>query len=237
MRRSQSDGGFWNDCPCVLALTCIHDIVLVIDGQNLRPIESHLNQCLVLLRKPESVNFLVLSHEVGPLDPEREFFRGMALNPYNGVFLYVDPELTFKQVFVFPLGHCLGDEATIWTNLLFTQQIQGIVVSRNRAVMMFFSGCRLDLTFYQRIQRQAPDQARPSFGIDCECLLVWREKLHPSDFLSVHLSFEINDLISPQDAIVVQGRPALLVMRGKFGKHSAFCDSWPQRLDGRLQVR
>jgi hypothetical protein len=31
----QSDGGFRNDCPCVLALTCIHDIVPVFDGENL----------------------------------------------------------------------------------------------------------------------------------------------------------------------------------------------------------
>jgi hypothetical protein len=45
--------------------------------------------------------------------------------------------------------------------------------------------------------------------------------------------FEINDLISPQDAIVVQGRAALLVMRGKFGKHLAFRDFWPQRLERR----
>jgi hypothetical protein len=32
----------------------------------------------------------------------------------------------------------------------------------------------------------------------------------------MHLAFEINDLISPQHAIVVQDRPASLVMRGKF---------------------
>jgi hypothetical protein len=121
MRRSQSDGGFWNDCPRLFALTYIHDVVPVIDGQNLFPIQPYLNQCLVLLRKPEPINFLALPYEVGALDPERQFFRGMAFNPYHGVVLYVDPKLTLKQVFVFPLGHPLGDEATIRTHLLFAQ--------------------------------------------------------------------------------------------------------------------
>jgi len=170
VRRSQSDGGVRNDCPRILALICIHDIVPVIDAQNLLPIEPYLNQCLVLLRKPESINFLVLPHEVGPLDPEGEFFRGMALYPYDGVVLYVDPKLTFKQVFVFPLGHRLGDEATIWANLLFTQQIQKIIVTGNGAVMVLFSGCRLDLAINQRIQGHMSDQSRARLGSDCKGL-------------------------------------------------------------------
>src|SRR5580700_3243040 len=92
--------------------------------------------------------------------------------------------------------------------------------------MMFFSSGCLDLAFDQRVQRHAPDHTRPSFRINCECLLVRREKLHTSDFLGVHLAFGINDLISPQDAIVAQGRPALLVMRSKFSEHLAF--SYPR---------
>src|ERR1700693_559938 len=92
--------------------------------------------------------------------------------------------------------------------------------------MMFFAGCRLDLAFYERVQRHVPDYTRPSFGINRECLLVRCEKLHTSDFLGVHLAFDINDLISPQDAIVVQGRPASLVMRGKFCEYLAF--SYPR---------
>src|ERR1700680_2655493 len=97
--------------------------------------------------------------------------------------------------------------------------------------MVFFAGCRLDLASYQRIQRHVPDQTRPSFGINCECLPVRREKVHTSDFLGMHLAFEINDLISPQDAIVVQGQPALLVMRGKFCEYLAFSYPRPQWLN------
>jgi hypothetical protein len=41
MRRSQGDGGLGNDYPRLFALTCIHHVVPVFDGQNLlRPVES-----------------------------------------------------------------------------------------------------------------------------------------------------------------------------------------------------
>jgi hypothetical protein len=43
VRRSQSDGGFWNNCPRFIAPKCIHDVVPVIDGQNLLTIQPHLN--------------------------------------------------------------------------------------------------------------------------------------------------------------------------------------------------
>src|SRR5580704_15415574 len=105
MRRSRSDGGFWNDCPRFLALNRIHHVVPVIDGQNLVSIEPYLDKCLVLLRKPELIDFLVLPYEVSALDRERQLFRRMALNPYHGVVVYVDPKLTLKQVFVFAPGH------------------------------------------------------------------------------------------------------------------------------------
>jgi hypothetical protein len=141
MRRSQSDVGFWNDCARLFGLACIHDVFPVINGQNLLPIQPYLNQCLVFLRKPEPINFLVLPYKVSALDPERQLFRGMAFNPHHRVILYINPKLAFKQILVFPLRPDLGDEATIRTHLLFTQQIQGIVVSGNGAVMMFF--CRL----------------------------------------------------------------------------------------------
>ena len=122
-RRSQSDGGFWNDCPRVLALTCIHDIFPVIDGQNFLPIQPYRNKCLVLLRKPEPINFLVLPCEVSALDPERHFFlrdgfRSATLsNPLH-------QSKASSQT-----NTCLSawdgpqSEATIRTHLLFTQEV------------------------------------------------------------------------------------------------------------------
>ena len=56
MRRSQSYVGFWNDYALLSGLARIHAVVPVIDGQNLLSIQSHLNECLVLLRKPEPIN-------------------------------------------------------------------------------------------------------------------------------------------------------------------------------------
>src|ERR1700675_5088803 len=104
--RSLPDGG-----PCICALTCIHDVVPVIDGQNLLPIQPYLDECLVLLRKPEPINFLVLPYEVSALDPEGQFLRGMAFDPHHRIVVCINPEFSLKQVFVLPLGPSLGNEA------------------------------------------------------------------------------------------------------------------------------
>src|SRR6202140_5179901 len=103
--------------------------------------------------------------------------------------------------------------------------------------MTFFAGCRFDLAFYQRVQRHISNPAWARPGSDRECFFVRREKLHVSDFLGVHLAFEINDLISPQDAIVVTSRPAFLVMRGKFCEYLAFSYPRPQWLNNPGQPR
>src|ERR1700758_4744635 len=73
---NRNNGGFWNDCLRLFARTCIHDVVPVIDGENLLPIQPYFYQGLVLLWKPEPINFLVLPYEVGALNPERQFLRG-----------------------------------------------------------------------------------------------------------------------------------------------------------------
>src|ERR1700758_4402347 len=103
--------------------------------------------------------------------------------------------------------------------------------------MMLFAGGGFYLAINQRIQRHMPDQSRARLRRDGEGLFVGREKLHAPDLLGMHLSLEINDLISSQDGIVVQAGAALLVMGSEFGKHLAFCDSRAQRLDVRLKIR
>src|ERR1700756_3012842 len=100
--------------------------------------------------------------------------------------------------------------------------------------MLFAGG--FDLAIDQSIQRHMPDQSRARLGRDRKGLFVGREKLHASDLLGMHLSLEINDLISSQDGVVVQAGPALLVMGSEFGKHLAFCDPRAQRLDVRLKI-
>src|SRR5260370_25198166 len=101
---------------------------------------------------------------------------------------------------------------------------------------MLLAGGGFDLAINQRIQRHMPDQSRARLGGDWKGLFVGREKLHASDFLSMHISLEINDLISSQDGVLVQSGLSLLVMGSEFGKQLAFCNSRPQRLYARLQV-
>jgi hypothetical protein len=48
----------------------VHGVILVVDRQNLLAIESYLDKRLVSLWKPESVDLLVLPHEVSSFDPE-----------------------------------------------------------------------------------------------------------------------------------------------------------------------
>jgi hypothetical protein len=56
----------------------VHDVILVVDSQNVLAIESYLDKGLVSFWKPESADLLVLPHEVGSFYPERKFLRGMA---------------------------------------------------------------------------------------------------------------------------------------------------------------
>src|ERR1700726_2127260 len=100
--------------------------------------------------------------------------------------------------------------------------------------MMLFAGGGFDLAINQRIQGHMPDQSRARLGGDGKVLFVGRRKLHASDFLSMQLSLEIDDLISSQDGVVLQSGLTLLVMGGEFGTDLAFCDSRPHRLDARL---
>lgn len=48
----------------------VHGVILVVDRQNFLAIESYLDKRLVSLWKPESVDLLVLPHEVSSFDPE-----------------------------------------------------------------------------------------------------------------------------------------------------------------------
>src|ERR1700745_2963899 len=98
----------------------IHDIVLVFDTQDFLSKKSDLDKRLISFGKPKTINVLILSYEVGPLDPEREFLGGMPFDSNNGVVARVDSEFSFKQIFVFTLGRRLGDEAVVRANLLFT---------------------------------------------------------------------------------------------------------------------
>src|SRR6266446_4589489 len=108
--RSLPDGG-----PCICALGCVHHIVPVFDLQDFLPVQPYLNKRLVLFWEPEAINFLVLPYKVCVLDPEGEFLRRMSFDPHHGVVVHVNPDSTFKQILIFPLGYSFGDETAVRT--------------------------------------------------------------------------------------------------------------------------
>src|ERR1700690_3741503 len=155
-----SDRSLPNGGPCICALVCINDIVSVFDVEEFLSVQPYLNQRLVFFWEPEAINFLILPHKVCALDPEGKFLRRMTFDPHHGIVVHINPDSTFKQILINPLGYSVGDETAVRTYLLFAQKFQGIVVGGNSAVMMFFGGSGFDLATDQRIQRHMPDQSR-----------------------------------------------------------------------------
>ena len=59
------------------------------DGQNLFAIEADLDMRLILLGKPEPIDLLILPHEVGTLDPERQLLRWMPFDSDHSVVVNI----------------------------------------------------------------------------------------------------------------------------------------------------
>src|SRR5215471_1647286 len=102
-RQRQPVRGLLDPVPSLsFVLGCIYDVVLIRNSQNLLAVEPHPNKRLILLRKPEPINFLILPHEVGRLDPEGRPSGRMTLDPDHVVVVNVNPQLAFKQILVLP---------------------------------------------------------------------------------------------------------------------------------------
>jgi len=129
----------------LLLLGRVYGVILMLYRQHPLSIESHLDEGFISLRKPESINFLVLSDKVGPFDPERQFPRRMPFDPNHRIVVGINPQLALKQIFVFPLGDGLRDVAMVRSDLLFAQQVQGIVRGRDGAVVMLLACWCFDL--------------------------------------------------------------------------------------------
>src|SRR6267142_4414704 len=110
-----SDRSVPGDSPRICALARIQDVVPVFDLQELLPVQPYLNKRLVLFWEPEAINFLILPYKICVLDPEGEFLRGMSFDPHYAVVVHVNPDSTFKQILVFPLGYSFGDETAVRT--------------------------------------------------------------------------------------------------------------------------
>src|SRR5262249_3289854 len=142
-------------------LNSIDDIIFVRDGKYFLSIEPDLDEGLVLLWKPETIDFLILPRKIGPLNPERQFLGGISLDPTHGVVVCDNPQFAFKQVFISPLGNCLRDETMVRTYLLLTEDVQGIVRRGDRTIVTLLAAGRFDLARDQWIQGHLAHQSRP----------------------------------------------------------------------------
>src|SRR5262245_50094047 len=88
--------------PFYLVLRRVYYILLVCDCQNFFPVKPYLHKRPVRFRKPEAIYLLILPHKVGPLDPERWSFCRMPLDPNHSIIANINPQVAFKQIFVFP---------------------------------------------------------------------------------------------------------------------------------------
>src|SRR5260370_2820421 len=111
----------------------------MVDRENLLPVHPDLDKCFIFLRKPESINFLILAHEVGPFDPKRKFLRRMAGNPHDGEVLSINPYLAFKQILVWAFWHRPHNETTITPHLLFAKKFKCVIRGRQNATLMSLS--------------------------------------------------------------------------------------------------
>src|SRR5262245_41237501 len=64
----------------VFVLAGVYNILFMVDGKDLFTVKTDLNKGLIFLWEPEPINFLVLPHEIGPLNPERQSPRGMTFD-------------------------------------------------------------------------------------------------------------------------------------------------------------
>src|ERR1700745_3222469 len=118
----------------------------MINFQNLLAIQPNADKGHVSLLKPETADLLVLTHKVCSLNPERELFGGMAINPDDRIIFRVNPYLAFEEILVSPFRNRLRDEAVVRSHQLLTEQVQSVVCRRDGAIVMLLTRRRFDLT-------------------------------------------------------------------------------------------
>lgn len=74
----------------------IYYVTLMIDREDLPPIHLHFYESFVLGGQPKTINSLIFADEVGSIDPERRFFRGVARNFHDREVGRVNPDFAFE---------------------------------------------------------------------------------------------------------------------------------------------
>ena len=112
----------------------------MVDSQKLSTVESHMDQCLILSREPESADLLVLTHKIFSRDPERRSLHGMAFDANDRIILNVNPYFRLEQPLFFSLWSRLYDKTVECPYLLLTKRIQLVVGRGYGAITIVPSG-------------------------------------------------------------------------------------------------
>lgn len=150
----------------------VDGVIGVVNGEDLLSLQPHRGNRLISLRKPEWADFLVTPYKINSLNPKRKFSRGVAGYLDDSEVLLTDPNSAFEEVFVFTLGMGLDHVTRVGSDLILSEQLEGVVSRINGTVAMISSCCRLFLALNEAIQDQAPNYPGALFGFLGERLLV-----------------------------------------------------------------
>src|SRR5260370_27583658 len=196
----------------------IDHVLLMIDGEYPSPVNLHFNGRLVAVRKPKTINSLVLADEGCWIDPERWFFGRGAGDSHNRKVLSIDPYFPLEQILFFAFRSGFENEATIRANLLLACQHECVIRGRDGTVVVFPAGRCLALALDQAVEHQVTHDPRTLFGGLVERFLVGSLVVDTYQCLSRQFPLKISDHVRPHGRISLQ----LLVSQTVALKH--FCD-------------
>src|SRR5260370_30359312 len=184
----------------------IDHVLLMIDGEYPSPVNLHFNGRLVAVRKPKTINSLVLPDEVCTIDPERWFFGRVAGDSHNRKVLSIDPYFPLEQILFFAFLSGFENEATIRANLLLACQHECVIRGRDGTVVVFPARRCLALALDQAVEHQVTHEPRSFFGGLVKHFRVGRLILDADHVMRSQFPLGISDLVRPDCRIPPQLR-------------------------------
>jgi hypothetical protein len=117
-----------------------------------------LRNGFIFERQPEFSDLLIAPHEIDPIDPKRRVFGGLTCDLDDRKLRGMNPDFPREQIGVVPLRSGLHDEAVIAIHILFTEQIKGVVIGADLAIVAVAPGRGFDFTLHQGLEDATADQ-------------------------------------------------------------------------------
>src|SRR6266481_6358753 len=134
--RTQRRG--WRDkhvLPCV-----IDHVLLMIDGENPSSVQFHFNGSLVAVRKPKTINPLILPNKVCTIDPEGRLLSRVAGDFHDREVVGINPYFPLEQILIFAFRSGLENEAVIWANFFLPRKKERVVSRGDCTVVVLATG-------------------------------------------------------------------------------------------------